>query len=109
MYRRRSWSRSSTSSWRADVAAVLHAVVRGRVQGVGFRFFVLQQADALGLSGWVRNRADGSVEVRAEGNRPALESLLADLRRGPTAAHVEGVDHDWEVEAEGMRGFRVIG
>jgi acylphosphatase len=75
--------------------ARLHAVVKGYVQGVGFRYFVLDAAVALGLSGWVRNLWDGDVELIAEGEREALEKLLPVVRRGPRAAHVSGVDIEW--------------
>lgn len=74
----------------------LHATIEGRVQGVGFRAFVIDRAIALGLTGWVRNRWDRSVEVVAEGSRADLDKLLLVLRRGPTAASVLRVDQDWE-------------
>ena len=69
----------------------LHAIVYGRVQGVGFRFFVLRQAVALGVTGWVRNLPEGMVEVVAEGNTSDLESLLTALREGPDGAYVRDV------------------
>lgn len=75
--------------------SALHAIVRGRVQGVGFRFFVERQANGLGLAGWVRNISDGAVEVLAEGAMPQLEALLASLQRGPRFAQVEAVESDW--------------
>jgi len=90
-------------------ADALHAVVRGRVQGVGFRFFVVDRAQALGLSGWVRNLADGTVEVTAEGERPALRALLSDLQRGPVGSQVESVAHDWTNARGSFSGFRVVG
>jgi acylphosphatase len=64
----------------------LHAFVEGIVQGVGFRYYVQDQAARLGLKGWVRNRWDGSVEVLAEGSRDNLDHLLNALYRGPRAA-----------------------
>ncbi|TMD54260.1 MAG: acylphosphatase, partial [Chloroflexi bacterium] len=67
-----------------DTLEELHAYVHGRVQGVGFRYFVAQKAQSLGLRGYVRNEYDGSVEVLAQGPRPALEHLLTYLRRGPS-------------------------
>jgi len=67
-------------------------VVRGRVQGVGFRWFVRERARALGLAGSVANRADGSVEVQAEGDQAAIDSFLDHLRAGPAGAQVLGVD-----------------
>ena len=81
-------------------SSCLHAIVDGQVQGVGFRFFVMELADALGLTGWVRNRFDGTVEVMAEGRRAVLESFLAQLHRGPRGAYVTGVDFSWQ-PAEG--------
>jgi len=75
--------------------ARLHAVVRGHVQGVGFRYTTQAEARKLGLGGWVRNLYDGSVEVDAEGDRPQLELFLAFLHRGPLGAHVEAVEADW--------------
>ena len=65
--------------------------VRGRVQGVGFRWFVLHEARALGLNGFVRNLPDGRVEVLAEGPAGVLDQLGGLLRKGPSSAHVESV------------------
>ncbi|MCL4459085.1 MAG: acylphosphatase [Chloroflexi bacterium] len=77
------------------------AVVHGLVQGVGFRYFVIRQANRLGLTGFVRNSPDGrSVEVVAEGNENDLRELLSLLRVGPSSAEVERVDVEWE-EARG--------
>ncbi len=70
----------------------LHAVVRGRVQGVGFRWFVRETATALGLAGRVRNRSDGTVEVEAEGDDAAIADLRRELAKGPRGAAVEAVD-----------------
>ena len=83
-----------TPAWSSDVR--LHAVVRGYVQGVGYRYFVLQRARKARLVGWVRNCADGSVECIAEGPKPALERLLDDLYQGPYPAEVTRVDTDWQ-------------
>ena len=76
-------------------AARLQAVVEGRVQGVGFRFFVEEEAMAFDLKGWVRNRWDGNVEVIAEGERQVLEKFLAALRKGPRASEVTEVQVVW--------------
>ncbi len=73
----------------------LRATVRGRVQGVGFRASAASEARRLRLTGWVRNRLDGDVEVEAEGADDAAEAFLAWLRRGPSLAHVTGVDPQW--------------
>lgn len=90
-------------------AAALHAIVRGRVQGVSFRAFVQDQAFALGITGWVRNLPDHrAVEVHAEGERRKLEELLQRLRRGPPAARVEDVDVEWDIPSAGLSRFDVI-
>ena len=68
----------------------LHAFVEGDVQGVGYRYFVIDNARSLGLTGWVRNRFDGSVEVLAEGPRAYLEILIDALQQGPRSARVVG-------------------
>jgi acylphosphatase len=84
-------------------------VVRGRVQGVGFRYFVRQRADALGLAGWVRNRSDGAVELEAEGPRDGLVALIEAVTRGPAGARVTAVEQEWVERGPGHRGFRVTG
>jgi len=66
--------------------------VRGRVQGVWFRGWTVDQARALGLRGWVRNREDGSVEMLVSGDEEAVEEMIALCNRGPSAARVERVD-----------------
>ena len=68
------------------------AHVHGRVQGVGFRWFVRREARALGLAGWVRNEPDGSVRLEAEGPRDLLDELEAAVRRGPSGSRVDRVD-----------------
>lgn len=83
----------------------LHAVIRGDVQGVGFRWFVVDAARPLGLRGWVRNRPDGSVELTAEGERAELEALLTAARRGPRSAHVTAVDAQWQDARGDLRTF----
>ena len=80
--------------------------VRGRVQGVGFRYFVEHSASALGLSGWVRNRDDGAVEVYAVGTEEQLSELAGLLWKGPRWAEVRGVDES-EAPIEHIRGFSV--
>lgn len=80
----------------------LHAIVRGRVQGVNFRDFVYGRAISLGLTGYVRNLPDmRSVEVVAEGQRQRLEVLLKHLRQGPRGARVDSVKAQWG-EASGQ-------
>jgi len=84
-------------------------IVRGRVQGVGFRWFVDSEARQLGLAGWVRNNFDGTVEVLAIGSEQQLAALRKKLERGPRAARVDEVQ---EIPAEpvaGLNTFRIEG
>jgi acylphosphatase len=74
-------------------------IVRGRVQGVGFRWFVWREAERLGLGGLARNLRDGTVEVVSQGPEPALEALERALRQGPSGSRVDAVDR-LEVPAE---------
>jgi acylphosphatase len=78
----------------------VQVIVKGGVQGVGFRYFVQEHAASLQLTGWVRNRWDGSVELVAEGDRAQLDQLLELLRKGPRASTVTGVTPVWS-EATG--------
>ena len=72
-----------------------HAVVRGRVQRVGYRVFAYEAARRHHCAGWVRNLPDGTVEVEAEGDELALTEFLTDLHRGPVTGHVEDIDIAW--------------
>jgi len=86
----------------------LHALVHGRVQNVGFRFFVHDLARTLGLSGFVRNLTDGStVEVTAEGPRAQLETLLKQLHDGPPGARVARVDATWNTATGNYDRFSI--
>jgi acylphosphatase len=88
--------------------ASLHAIVRGRVQGVGFRDFVLTRARHRGVSGYARNLPDGlSVEVVAEGPRRELERLVEQLREGPRSARVKSVETQWGPATGKYSGFSV--
>jgi acylphosphatase len=82
-------------------------VISGRVQGVGFRYFAQHQAMTLGLSGWVRNLADGSVEAYAFGPHAALEDFEARLRRGPSFADVRNVDVIDTDRSDNIEGFHI--
>lgn len=84
----------------------IHVVVRGRVQGVFFRKATVETAGRLGVTGWVRNRTDGGVELEAEGTEEAVEALLAFCRRGPEAARVDEVVVQHH-PVRGDTGFRV--
>jgi acylphosphatase len=85
----------------------LEAQVYGQVQGVGYRYFARQVARRLNLQGYVRNRADRSVEVVAEGEKRALDQLLTQLKQGPSAAIVERVDAKWLPSRHTFLGFEV--
>ena len=85
----------------------LVADVHGRVQGVGFRVYVHDVAQALGISGSVKNCRDGSVRVEAEGPRDLLDRLLLALRAGPPGARVERVTEAWS-EARGVERFTIL-
>lgn len=81
--------------------------MRGWVQGVNFRWFTQRRAADLGLTGFVRNLPDGSVQVVAEGDRRTLESLLDLLRVGPSAATVDAVDANWSAQTGEFSRFEV--
>ncbi len=84
-------------------------LVRGRVQGVGYRWFVEAEARALGLAGWVRNNPDGCVEVLAAGSREQLLALRGRLQQGPRAARVDAVE-EWEApRPPDLKDFRIEG
>jgi acylphosphatase len=85
----------------------LEAVVHGRVQGVGFRYFVIRQATRLGLTGWVANEPSGRVRCVAEGPRDGLDALLTALREGPPGAWVGRVDVTWAEASGSFRDFDV--
>ena len=84
-----------------------HAQVHGYVQGVSFRYYAFRQAASLALTGYVRNSADGSVEVVAEGPREAADKLLSWLRVGPPAAEVGRVDVEWQRPLGRLTKFEV--
>ncbi len=84
-------------------------VVRGRVQGVGFRWFVEREAHTLGIAGWVRNNSDGTVEVLAMGSRDQLSGLRSRLQQGPRASRVDDVAESDAEPVNGLTTFRIEG
>jgi acylphosphatase len=90
---------------------VLHFQVRGRVQGVGFRWFVHREASELGLKGWVRNTEDGDVELVVAGDANSLDELRTSLHRGPRGSRVDKVfEHPLlQTEAKGLKAFQIEG
>ena len=90
---------------------VLHFLIKGRVQGVGFRWYVHREASELDLRGWVRNTEDGHVEVVAHGEEADLAELRASLRRGPRGSRVDRlIEHPLDdSEAAALNSFRIEG
>ena len=85
----------------------LHAIVHGRVQGVNFRYYTQLRAQELGVTGYVLNKWDGTVEVVAEGEREVVEKLLEFLKVGPRAAWVRRVDRQWQDPTGQFKYFEV--
>ena len=83
-----------------------HVVISGRVQGVCFRAYTVDEATAVGIAGWVRNTSDGRVEAVFEGEKSAVETMIAWCRKGPPAARVNGVEVIWG-EPQGVQGFGI--
>lgn len=102
---------SHLQDWPWPVFMVLHFLIQGRVQGVGFRWFVQREATELELRGWVRNTEDGDVEVVAAGEPNDLSELRSSLRRGPRGARVDRIleHHLSEKEIEGLTSFQIDG
>lgn len=91
----------------SDTRCALHAIIEGRVQGVGFRAYVQHHATRLGLTGWVRNKYDGRVEVWAEGSLQENLQLLEALKNGPPSSYVLKVETFWEKPQGGFTRFAV--
>jgi acylphosphatase len=85
----------------------LHMKIYGRVQGVWFRASTREQAQRLGVSGWVRNNPDGAVEALAQGSIKAVDELLQWCRQGPPGAYVERVDVEETIPLDEIKGFSV--
>ena len=92
-----------------NTTAARRFLVRGRVQGVGFRWFVEREAHILGIAGWVRNNTDGTVEVLAQGTQEQLRALRARLQEGPRAARVDEVLESEAQALDRMTTFRIEG
>jgi acylphosphatase len=93
------------------MSVVVHFLIQGRVQGVGYRWFVHREASELNLRGWVRNTEEGEVEVVASGDDGDLAELRASLKRGPRGSRVDRVVEHYLApsEAEGLDAFRIEG
>ena len=86
----------------------VNLTISGKVQGVGFRYFVLRQAQELGITGWVSNKSNGDVEALAQGEKADLEQFIAKVKEGPSFSRVEDVSLNWVKEAEQYFGFEII-
>ena len=86
----------------------LHLIIKGYVQGVGFRFFTLQNGTHLRLNGWVRNKFNGNVEVLAEGPQKDLYALIQEVRRGPPSAEVHDIEISWDEPLGDLPPFTVL-
>lgn len=86
----------------------IHCVVSGRVQMVMFRDFVKRKARALGLTGWVKNLDDNTVEVLAQGEKKTLEQLIARMRRGSLLSNVEDVRVEWRSPKQSFEDFHIV-
>jgi acylphosphatase len=84
-----------------------HLVIKGRVQGVGFRHFVYKTARNLGLNGWVRNLYDGKVEVLLKGNEKIVKQAIDHCKIGPSAARVDNVYIEWDYPEETDKNFTI--
>ena len=82
--------------------------ITGKVQGVGFRFFVQQQAQELDINGWVSNKSNGDVEALAQGEKADLEQFIAKVKQGTTFSRVEDVSLEWMNKTEQYFGFEII-
>lgn len=85
----------------------VHVVIYGIVQGVGYRYSTYRKALQLGITGWVRNKSDGSVEAVFEGSHEKLEEMLSWCRKGPIGAHVSEIDVQWEEGDERYNNFEI--
>ncbi|HMK55332.1 MAG TPA: acylphosphatase [Dissulfurispiraceae bacterium] len=85
----------------------VHLLIKGRVQGVGFRWFVNDIATSMGLAGWAKNLRDGRVEAVFEGEKSAIESAISHCNEGPRSAIVAGIDLSWDEQPEGLSGFDI--
>ena len=86
----------------------VQVIIRGRVTGVFFRAATQREAKRLGISGWVRNRQDGSIELVAEGEEEAIKEMLSWAQHGPSAARVDDVDVRWRSYAGEFSDFRIV-
>jgi len=82
-------------------------IVDGMVQGVGFRWFTVRLAESFGITGWVRNRFRGDVEIYAEGEKETLQAFILDLKAGPRYGRVDALDVEWKNYTGAFKNFSV--
>ena len=95
------------SSKPADILTI-NMKIKGKVQGVGLRYFVLRLAQELGIKGWVSNKSNGDVEALAQGEKDGLDHFIAKVEQGPDFSRVEDISLNWVNEAEQYFGFEII-
>ena len=87
--------------------SAVHLTAHGRVQGIGFRFFVRDLASSTGVKGWVRNLPDGSVEIHAEGEKDVLFDFIKEVKKGPYLGYVSELTTDWITPENIYTGFNI--
>ena len=92
----------------SEAILTVNLTISGKVQGVGFRYFVLRQAQELGILGWVSNKPNGDVRVLAQGEKADLERFISKVKEGPSFSRVEDVSLNWLNEAEQYFGFEIV-
>jgi acylphosphatase len=100
-------SRSKNKDIASSSLAAVHLYIRGRVQGIGYRYYAEQTATSLCLSGWVRNLLNGDVEAEAEGPRPVIEQWIIQLREGPPLARIDHIQEDWHAPSNLCGNFTI--
>ena len=83
-------------------------IIKGRVQGVSYRYFTLRQAQSFNIFGWVRNEANGDVKVYAEGVKESLDQFINYLKKGPSFSRVDDVILNWEAEDKSYNEFNIL-
>ena len=86
----------------------VHLIITGDVQGVGYRAWARREAEKLGLTGWVKNRSDGTVEAVAEGKKEILEQFIIRSKQGPEVSWVETITQEWNEATGEFNNFRVV-
>ena len=95
-------------SFQPENILTVNLTISGKVQGVGFRYFVLQQAQEMGITGWVSNKSNGDVEALVQGEKADLEEFVAKVKEGPSFSRVEDVSLNWLNKAEQYFGFEIL-